>query len=48
MVRIEKLVSIHVGDQLLEHSSLQHLTQDGKDCHRSLVLGIQLATLSFI
>ena len=48
MVGIEKVVIVHEGNQLLEHGSLQHLAQDGEDGHRSVVLGVQLATFPFI
>ena len=48
MTWVVQVVVIHVGDQLLEHGPLQDLAQDGQYGNRSIVLGIQLATLSFI
>ena len=48
MVRIEEVVVVHEGNQLLEHGSLQHLAQDGEDGHRSVVLGVQLTTFPFV
>ena len=48
VIWIEKLVGVHVVDQLLEHGPLHHLAEDGEDSNRSVVLWLHLTTLSFV
>ena len=48
VIGVEEVVEVHVVDQLQEHGSLQHLTQDGQDGNRSVVLWFKLTTFSFI
>ena len=45
---MEVLVTVHVPDDLQEHSPLQHLAQHWQNSNRPIVLGFQLAPLAFI
>ena len=48
VIWIVKPVGVHVVDHLLEHGSLQHLTQDGQDGHWSVIFGLKFTALSFV
>ena len=48
VVGVEQVFGVHVADHLLEHGSLQHLTQDWQDSYRPVVLWIKLASFPFI
>ena len=48
VARIEKVLTIHIVDQLLEHGSLQHLAQDREDCYRPVIFRFKFTALTFV